>query len=50
MLLTSRLLHSDTEPEEYKDMPLCVQIVGYRHRDEALMQTAAILDAIINEK
>lgn len=39
---------SDTGPEEYKGMPTCVQVVGYKHKDEALLNAAAVLDSIIN--
>ncbi|KAI1246560.1 hypothetical protein MGN70_013460 [Eutypa lata] len=39
----------NTGPEQYKGAPVCVQVVGYRHKDEALMQAAAILDSIINK-
>ncbi|KAF7941631.1 uncharacterized protein EAE97_006468 [Botrytis byssoidea] len=38
-----------TGPEVYKDAPVCVQLVGYRHKDEALLKAAAILDSIINK-
>ncbi|KAI8946103.1 putative fatty-acid amide hydrolase [Xylaria longipes] len=38
----------DTGPELYKDAPICVQLVGYRHADEALANSAAVLDRIIN--
>lgn len=38
-----------TGPEHYKDAPICVQVVGYRHRDEALVNAAAVLDSIINK-
>ncbi|KAI0799023.1 putative fatty-acid amide hydrolase [Xylaria sp. FL0064] len=37
-----------TGPEQYKDAPICMQLVGYRHADEALMNSAAVLDRIIN--
>ncbi|KAF7882005.1 uncharacterized protein EAF01_011785 [Botrytis porri] len=37
-----------TGPEQYKDAPVCVQLVGYRQKDEALLKAAAILDSIIN--
>ncbi|KAK8064621.1 fatty-acid amide hydrolase, partial [Apiospora phragmitis] len=37
-----------TGPKDYRDAPVCVQLVGYRHQDEALMNTAAIVDGIIN--
>ncbi|EMR64716.1 putative general amidase-b protein [Eutypa lata UCREL1] len=38
-----------TGPEQYKGASVCVQVVGYRHKDEALMQAAAMLDSIINK-
>ncbi len=38
----------DAGPELYKDAPICVQLVGYRHADEALANSAAVLDRIIN--
>ncbi|KAI3321821.1 putative fatty-acid amide hydrolase [Xylariaceae sp. AK1471] len=38
-----------TGPEQYKDAPVCIQVVGYRHKDEALVKTAAVLDSIINK-
>ncbi len=38
----------DTGPEFYKGLPIAVQVVGYRHQDEALASTAGILDSIIN--
>lgn len=41
---------TDTGPEQYKDAPICVQVVGYRHKDEALTKVAAVLDSIINRK
>ncbi|KAH8690612.1 putative fatty-acid amide hydrolase [Talaromyces proteolyticus] len=37
-----------TGPEQYKDAPICIQVVGYRHKDEALLRAAAVLDSIIN--
>ncbi|KAK8016857.1 hypothetical protein PG993_015046, partial [Apiospora rasikravindrae] len=37
-----------TGPENYRNAPVCVQLIGYRHQDEALMNTAAVLDKIIN--
>ncbi|KAI0534154.1 putative fatty-acid amide hydrolase [Xylaria digitata] len=37
-----------TGPEPYKDAPICVQLVGYRHADESLANVAAVLDRIIN--
>jgi amidase len=40
--------HLDTGPELYKDAPIGVQVVGYRQLDEALMNTASVLDSIIN--
>ena len=39
----------DTGPEQYEGAPVCVQVVGYRHRDEALAKVAAVLDSIINK-
>ncbi|KAK0733619.1 amidase signature domain-containing protein [Lasiosphaeria miniovina] len=39
-----------TGPEQYEDAPVSVQLVGYRHRDEALVKVAAALDSIINKK
>ncbi|KAB5583131.1 putative fatty-acid amide hydrolase [Coniochaeta sp. 2T2.1] len=38
-----------TGPEEYKDAPVAVQVVGYRHRDEALIKVAVFLDFLINK-
>jgi amidase len=38
----------DTGPELYKDAPICVQLVGYRYADEALANTAALVDSIVN--
>ncbi|KAK3945896.1 amidase signature domain-containing protein [Diplogelasinospora grovesii] len=43
-----RLYRLYTGPEQYKGAPVCIQVVGYRHRDEALTKTAAVLDSIIN--
>ncbi|KAK8000395.1 amidase [Apiospora arundinis] len=37
-----------TDPEDYRDVPICIQLVGYRHQDEALANTAVVLDGIIN--
>ncbi|KAG4438556.1 hypothetical protein IFR05_005980 [Cadophora sp. M221] len=37
-----------TGPEQYKGALVCVQVVGYRHKDEALMKVADVLDSIIN--
>ncbi|KAI0425238.1 putative fatty-acid amide hydrolase [Xylaria sp. FL1042] len=37
-----------TGPELYKDAPICLQLVGYRHADESLMNSAAVLDRIVN--
>ncbi|KAH6611288.1 hypothetical protein Trco_001308 [Trichoderma cornu-damae] len=37
-----------TGPELYKGLPLAVQVVGYRHQDEALVATVGTLDSIIN--
>lgn len=38
----------DTGPELYRDIPICLQVVGYRYADEALLNTVAVLDSIIN--
>ncbi|KAH7321593.1 putative fatty-acid amide hydrolase [Rhexocercosporidium sp. MPI-PUGE-AT-0058] len=38
-----------TGPEQYKGAPVCVQVVGYRHRDEAFIKVAGVLDSIINK-
>ncbi|KAH6715345.1 putative fatty-acid amide hydrolase [Leptodontidium sp. MPI-SDFR-AT-0119] len=43
-----RLYGSYTGPEQYKGAPICVQVVGYRHKDEALLKAAGVLDSIIN--
>ncbi|CZR70247.1 probable fatty-acid amide hydrolase 1 [Phialocephala subalpina] len=40
--------HLDTGPELYKNAPICIQLVGYRHMDEVLVNTATVLDSIIN--
>ncbi|KAH8587749.1 putative fatty-acid amide hydrolase [Bisporella sp. PMI_857] len=37
-----------TGPELYKDAPIAIQLVGYRHRDEALTNIATIVGGIIN--
>jgi Asp-tRNA(Asn)/Glu-tRNA(Gln) amidotransferase A subunit family amidase len=49
--LRLKLTHTsiDTGPEQYKGLPVCVQVVGYRHKDEALLKAAAVLDSIINK-
>jgi amidase len=39
----------DSGSEQYKGAPLCIQVVGYRHKDEALIKAAAVLDSIIKE-
>ncbi|KAI0160494.1 putative fatty-acid amide hydrolase [Xylariaceae sp. FL1272] len=33
-------------PKQYKGIPVCVQVVGYRQRDEALVNAAAVIDSI----
>ncbi|KAI5460719.1 putative fatty-acid amide hydrolase [Mariannaea sp. PMI_226] len=38
-----------TGPELYKNAPVCISVVGYKHRDEAMLQAAAALDSIINK-
>ncbi|KAF7891501.1 uncharacterized protein EAF02_001826 [Botrytis sinoallii] len=50
-LLKPKLTYTpkDTGPEQYKDAPVCVQLVGYRHKDEALLKAAAVLDSIIKK-
>ncbi|KAI1361159.1 putative fatty-acid amide hydrolase [Xylaria arbuscula] len=37
-----------TGPDAYKDAPIAIQVVGYRHKDEALVKCAAIIDRAIN--
>ncbi|KAI1296209.1 putative fatty-acid amide hydrolase [Xylaria venustula] len=37
-----------TGPDVYKDLPICVQLVGYKHADEALLNSAAVLNQIVN--
>ncbi|RDI87977.1 hypothetical protein Vi05172_g2086 [Venturia inaequalis] len=37
-----------TGPEEYKDAPVAVQLVGYKQADEALLSVAVMVDSIIN--
>ncbi|KAF4630115.1 hypothetical protein G7Y89_g8025 [Cudoniella acicularis] len=44
----SELYSLYTGPETYKDAPVCIQVVGYRHADEALANTVTVLDSIIN--
>lgn len=39
---------ADTGPQDYKDAPICVQLVGYRYEDEALLNIAALVDSIVN--
>jgi amidase len=46
--LSDELTCVDTGPELYKDAPVAVQLVGYRYADEALMQTASLVDSIVN--
>ncbi|KAL2426979.1 Amidase [Exophiala dermatitidis] len=36
-----------TGPQDYKDAPICVQLVGYRYKDEALLNIAALVDSIV---
>ncbi|KAI4596870.1 hypothetical protein KJ359_005215 [Pestalotiopsis sp. 9143b] len=38
-----------TGPEQYRGVPVSVQLVGYRHRDEALMRVVEVLDSIIEK-
>ena len=49
-ITAANLLHTDTGPELYKGAPVSVQVVGYRHADEALANAVTVLDAIINRK
>ncbi|KFY85184.1 hypothetical protein V500_08636 [Pseudogymnoascus sp. VKM F-4518 (FW-2643)] len=44
----SKLYGLYTGPETYEDAPICIQVVGYRHADEALANTVTVLDSIIN--
>ncbi|KAI9733798.1 MAG: hypothetical protein M1818_007065 [Claussenomyces sp. TS43310] len=44
----SRLYNLYTGTEFYKDAPICVQLVGYRHLDEALANAAAVVESVIN--
>ncbi|CAN9441517.1 unnamed protein product [Alternaria alternata] len=37
-----------TGPEFFKDTPVSIQLVGYRHADEALSNAAVLIDSIIN--
>ncbi|GME34954.1 hypothetical protein M1821_007645 [Neofusicoccum parvum] len=37
-----------TGPEEYIGAPACIQLVGFKHADEALTGTAAVVDSIVN--
>ncbi|KAF2009229.1 amidase [Aaosphaeria arxii CBS 175.79] len=46
----ARLYSLYTGPEDYKDAPICIQLVGYHHADEKLTHTAALVDSIINGK
>ncbi|KAH6884278.1 amidase [Thelonectria olida] len=39
-----------TGPKDYEGLPVCIQVVGYRHADQALANTATILDSIVNGK
>lgn len=38
----------DTGPELYQNAAICIQLVGYRHLDEALAHAAAMVDSVIN--
>ncbi|KXJ85238.1 putative fatty-acid amide hydrolase [Microdochium bolleyi] len=38
-----------TGPEAYEDAPICVQLVGYKQRDEALLRVAAVVEGIVNK-
>ncbi|KAI1115109.1 putative fatty-acid amide hydrolase [Nemania sp. NC0429] len=37
-----------TGPGAYKDLPVCVQLVGYRHADEALLNMASVVEQTVN--
>ena len=39
---------TDTGPEDYKDAPTAVQLVGYRYEDEKLMQIAGLVDEMVH--
>jgi amidase len=49
-IMTNSPFPPDTGPDLYKGAPVCVQVVGYRHADEALANTVTVLDSIINHK
>ncbi|KAN0110279.1 putative fatty-acid amide hydrolase [Hyaloscypha variabilis] len=36
-------------PDDERGAPVSIQVVGYRHKDEALTKAAAVLDSIINK-
>ncbi|EEA24545.1 fatty-acid amide hydrolase, putative [Talaromyces marneffei ATCC 18224] len=38
-----------TGPEQYKDAPVGIMVVGYKHKDESLLNAAAVLDSILNK-
>ncbi|KUL88173.1 hypothetical protein ZTR_04082 [Talaromyces verruculosus] len=38
-----------TGPEQYKDAPLGIMVVGYKHKDEALLKATAIIDSILKK-
>ncbi|KAH7024862.1 amidase [Microdochium trichocladiopsis] len=39
-----------TGPKEYRDLPICVQLVGYRQRDDALLKVAGVVDDIVHKR
>lgn len=39
---------ADTGPEDYKDAPVAIQLVGYKQADEALLKLAISVDSIVN--
>ena len=39
----------DTGPEDYKDIPICLQAVGARQDDEHFLSVAAIVDSILSK-
>ncbi|KAK7987206.1 hypothetical protein PG988_002194, partial [Apiospora saccharicola] len=46
----ARVYNLYTGPEDYRDAPICVQLVGYRQQDRMLMNNAVMLDGIINNE
>lgn len=48
-MLKLTLASTDTDPVQYKDAPLGILVVGYKHKDEALLKAAAVIDLILNK-